>query len=401
MGGKGEKAGTKNYQRTLIACYLGFITQAIAANFAPLLFLTFHKVYHVPLGRIALISTVFFFTQLVVDLVCARFVDSLGYRRSAVASEILSGVGLVGLAVVPELFIDPFVGIMLCVLIYAVGSGLIEVLVSPMVEACPFENKDSVMSLLHSFYCWGSVGVILLSTLFFSVFGIHHWKWLSCLWALVPFVNVYNFATCPIERLTEEGEGMTIGRLCRVPLFWLALVLMFCAGASELSMAQWASAYTEAALGFPKTVGDLLGPCLFAVTMGISRLLYGKWGEKIPLQRFMFGSGLLCLCCYLLASLSFLPLVGLIGCILCGFSVGIMWPGTIRVISPRLPQGGTALFALMAMAGDLGGAFGPSLVGRVASAAGDNLQAGLLLGSVFPLGLIVALFLLGRIKSKS
>ena len=399
--GKGKKEGQPNYQKTLFACYLGFITQAIAANFAPLLFLTFHKTYRIPLGKIALISTVFYFTQLLVDLICARFVDSLGYRRSAVFSEIFSGVGLVGLAVVPELFSDPFIGIMLCVFVYAVGSGLIEVLVSPMVEACPFENKDSVMSLLHSFYCWGSVGVILLSTIFFWVFGIQNWKWLAFLWALLPFSNCYRFATCPIERLTEEGEGMTIGGLCRVPLFWLAVLLMFCAGACELSMAQWASAYTEAALGFPKTVGDLLGPCLFAVTMGISRLIYGKWGEKLALYHFMLGSGLLCLCCYLVSSLSTLPMVGLLGCIFCGFSVGILWPGTIRMVSPRLPQGGTALFALMAMAGDLGGSCGPSIVGRVAAAAGDNLQAGLLVGCVFPLALLVALLMLGRNKTGS
>ena len=383
----------KNYNKTLIACYLGFITQAITANFAPLLFLKFHTDYRIPLGKIALIPTAFFLTQLLVDVFCARFVDSIGYRRSVVISEIASALGLLGLAVVPGLFPDPFAGIMVCVVVYAVGSGLIEVLVSPIVEACPFEHKDAVMSLLHSFYCWGSVGVILLSTLFFAVFGIAHWRWLACLWALVPLYNIFNFASCPIERMTEEGEGMTIRGLFHVPVFWLAVLLMVCAGASELSMAQWASAYTEAALGFSKTVGDLAGPCMFAVTMGICRVIYGKLGMKMNLIRFMVGSGILCLCCYLLASLSANPLAGLIGCVVCGFSVGIMWPGTISVISPRLPQGGTALFALLAMAGDLGGAFGPSLVGTVTQQAGDNLQAGMLAGSVFPLVLVIALLM--------
>ena len=386
----------KNYRKTLTACYLAFITQAICANFAPLLFLRFHTNYGISLGQIALIPTAFFLTQLLIDLFCAKFVDAIGYRRSIVISEIASGLGLAGLAVIPDLFPDPFVGILICVIIYAIGSGLIEVLASPIVEACPFEHKDAVMSLLHSFYCWGSVGVILLSTVFFSVFGIEHWKILACIWALIPLYNIWNFATCPIERLTEEGKGMTIHALFKTPLFWLAIILMVCAGASELSMAQWASAFTEAALGFSKTVGDLVGPCLFAVTMGISRVIYGKYGAKMNLIHFMIGSGILCLCCYLLASLSEIPVLGLIGCIFCGFSVGIMWPGTISITSPRLPRGGTALFALLAMAGDLGGAFGPSLVGAVTQQAGDNLRSGILVGSVFPLILIISLFLVNR-----
>ncbi|MBR0161072.1 MAG: MFS transporter [Oscillospiraceae bacterium] len=386
----------KNYRKTLIACYLGFITQAIAANFAPLLFLKFHSDYNIPLGQIALISTVFYFTQLIVDVFCARFVDRIGYRKSVVASEVLSVLGLTGLAFIPDLCGNPLTGILICVILYAIGSGLIEVLVSPIVEACPFDHKEAVMSLLHSFYCWGSVGVILLSSLFFTAFGIGSWRIIACLWALIPLINIFNFATCPIDRLTEEGKGMTIGQLCRTPLFWTALLLMVCAGASEMSMAQWASAYTEAALGFSKTVGDLIGPCLFAVTMGISRVIYGKYGTRMKLTRFMIYSGILCLCCYLLASLSANPVIGLIGCVFCGFSVGIMWPGTISLTSPRIPQGGTVLFAMLAMAGDLGGAFGPSLVGSVTQQAGDNLQSGMLVGSVFPLILVISLMLINR-----
>ena len=390
----------KNYNKTLLACYLGFITQAICANFAPLLFLKFHSDYAISLGQIALIPTAFFLTQLVIDVFCAKFVDRIGYRRSVITSALTSALGLAGLAFIPDLFADPFIGIMICVVVYAVGSGLLEVLGSPIVEACPFEHKDAVMSTLHSFYCWGCVGVILLSTLFFAAFGIEHWRWLACIWALIPLYNIYNFATCPIEHLTEEGKGMTLRELFKVPVFWLAIILMVCAGASELSMAQWASAFTEAALGFPKTVGDLVGPCLFAVTMGISRVLYGKYGPKMNLTRFMFGSGILCLCCYLLTSLSSSPVLGLIGCVLCGFSVGIMWPGTISLTSPRLPRGGTALFAMLAMAGDLGGAFGPSLVGTVTQQSGDRLQSGMLAGSIFPLILIIVLVLMSK-KTKS
>lgn len=390
----------KNYKKTLFACYLGFITQAIAANFAPLLFLKFHKDYAIPLGKIALISTMFFLTQLIVDILCARFVDRIGYRRCVVASELCSAAGLIGLAFLPELFRDPFTGIIISVIVYAVGSGLIEVLCSPIVEACPFEHKEAVMSLLHSFYCWGSVGVVLLSTLFFAVFGISRWKWFACAWSLVPLYNIYNFATCPIEHLVEDGEGMKIGSLFRVPVFWVAIILMVCAGASELSMAQWASAYAESAIGLSKAAGDLAGPCMFAVTMGISRVIYGKYGDRMNLMSFMFGSGSLCLLCYVMASVSSNPLIGLIGCIVCGFSVGIMWPGTISISSRQLPAGGTAMFALLAMAGDLGGAFGPGLVGNITQHADDNLQKGMLAGCVFPLVLVISLLVMRRFQKK-
>ncbi len=384
----------KNYKKTLLACYLGFITQAITANFAPLLFLTFHKSFGIPLGKVALISTVFFFTQLVVDVFCAKTVDKIGYRKCIVASEIFSAAGLVCLAFLPGILPNPFIGIMISVIIYATGSGLIEVLCSPIVEACPFEHKESVMSLLHSFYCWGSVGVIVFSTLFFAVFGIENWRYIACIWAIVPLYNVYNFMTCPIEHLVEEGEGLGLRKLMKKPLFWIMIVLMVCAGASELSMAQWASAYAESALGLTKTVGDLVGPCLFAIMMGISRTIYGKYGEKINLMKYMIGCGVLCLVCYLLAAISSNPLMGLIGCVVCGFSVGIMWPGTISISSQKIPRGGTAMFAMLAMAGDLGGSIGPGLVGIVTQRASDNLHAGILAGCVFPTVLAVAVALL-------
>lgn len=390
-----------NYNKTKTACYLGFITQAIAANFAPLLFLKFHRDYGISLGNIALISTVFFFTQLLVDLFCAKFVDKIGYRISIVASEVLSAAGLIALAFLPELLPNAFVGILISVMIYAIGSGLIEVLVSPIVEACPFENKEATMSLLHSFYCWGSVGTIVISTVFFAVFGMDSWKWLAVIWALVPAINIFNFATCPIVPIVEEGKGMGIRQLGKMPLFWACICLMVCAGASEISMAQWASAYAEAALGLSKTIGDLLGPCLFAVTMGISRVIYGKYGDRIKLTGFMIGSATLCVTCYLLASLSSNPLIGLIGCILCGFSVGIMWPGTISISSKKFPTGGTAMFALLAMAGDLGGSIGPAIVGRVTQFAGDNIRVGMGVGLIFPVVLILMLLIISKATVKT
>lgn len=384
----------KNYKKTKLACYLGFITQAVAANFAPLLFLKFHTDYDISLENIALISTFFFFTQLLVDLFCAKYVDKIGYRVCIVASEVCSAAGLAGLALLPEIMPSPFAGIIISVILYAIGSGLIEVLGSPIVEACPFENKEATMSLLHSFYCWGAVGTILVSTVFLMIFGIDSWKWLAVSFAIIPAINIYNFATCPIELLVEEGQGMGIRKLFSNPMFLIAIVMMVCSGASELAMAQWASAYAESALGFSKAIGDIAGPCMFAVTMGISRVLFGKASDKMNLNRFMIGSGILCFVCYLLASFSDNPIIGLAGCIVCGFSVGIMWPGTISISSKAFPTGGTAMFALLAMAGDLGGSIGPAIVGRVADMFGGSINVGMRIGLLFPSTLCFVLCLL-------
>ncbi len=270
---------------------------------------------------------------------------------------------------------------------------MIEVLCSPIIEACPFENKSKMMSLLHSFYCWGAVGVIVGSTVFFRFFGTQNWRILTCLWALVPLYNVYNFATCPIVPIVEDGKGMTMSGLLKTKKFWLFIILMIAAGASELSMAQWASAFAESALNISKTLGDLVGPCAFAVFMGISRLLYGKFGNKIDLTVFMIFSGVLCFLSYVLAAFAKIPVMGLIGCMLCGFSVGIMWPGSLSITSKTLPAGGTAMFALLALAGDVGGTVGPAVVGNVSQLAGDDLKAGILAGIGFPLTLVICVFI--------
>ena len=384
----------KNYNKTLIACYLGFVTQAISANFAPLLFMTFKSRYGITLEKIAMIPLVFYLAQLLIDLAATKFADAIGYRNCVVASQILSAAGLAFLAVLPDLLPSPFLGILFSVVLYAVGSGLVEVLVSPIVEACPFDHKESVMSLLHSFYCWGALGVILGSTLFFAVFGMESWKILTLVWALVPLYNTWNFIRCPIERLVEEGEGMRIGQLLKMPLFWLIILLMVCSGASEASMAQWASAFTESALGVSKAIGDLAGPGLFALLMGLSRLLYGKFGEKLDLTKVMAFCGALCAACYLLASLSASPILGLAGCALCGFAVGIMWPGSISISSQKCPKGGTAMFAFLALAGDMGAMVSPTMVGSLSELAGGNLKFGLLAATAFPVLLTLVLLVL-------
>ena len=302
------------------------------------------------------------------------------------------------MAVLPEVLPIPFAGILISVVLYAIGSGLIEVLVSPIVEACPFENKDGVMSLLHSFYCWGAMGVIIGSTLFFFFFGVENWKILTLIWALVPLYNTFNFTKCPIERLVEDGNSIGVGKLMRTPVFWLMIVLMICAGASEASMAQWASAFTESALGAPKIIGDLAGPCLFAMFMGISRLLYGKFSEKLDLTRVMLICGVMCAGCYLVASLSPVPFLGLAGCATCGFAVGIMWPGSISISSQSCPKGGTAMFAFLALAGDLGATVSPAMVGSISEMASGNLKTGLLAATVFPLILVFGLLILKKMN---
>lgn len=380
----------RDYRRTKLACYLGFVTQAIVANFTPLLFMAFHREFHIPIARLALIPAVFYIVQLLTDFLCAKFKD-IDYRKSIIISEVVAALGLAGMAFLPSVFPDPMVGILVCVGIYAVGSGLIEVLCSPIIEACPFPDKEGMMSLLHSFYCWGAVGVILGSTLFFSLFGLENWRILTCLWALIPLYNIINFATCPIEPIVPDAESMSMSSLLRNRMFWLFLLLMVAAGASESSMAQWTSAFAEASLGVDKAIGDLAGPCGFAFFMGLGRLWYGKKGQKMDLTAYMTGAGVLCFAAYLTASLSSLPLVSFAGCMVSGLAVGIMWPGSISLTSARIPEGGTALFALLALAGDMGGTLGPSLVGLCTKSAENDIQSGLLAASFFPLMLVVCL----------
>ena len=392
---------TPNYQKTKIACYLGFITQAIAANFAPLLFLKFHHDYQISLGNIAWISTCFFFTQLLIDLFCAKFVDKIGYRVCVVASEVCSAAGLIGLAFLPEILPNPFAGILCSVILYAMGSGLIEVLCSPIIEACPFDNKEATMSLLHSFYCWGHAGVVLISTVFFYVVGIDNWKILAIIWAVIPIGNAFVFSKVPIAPLLEDGDtGLGLKELFRMKIFWILLIMMICAGASEQAVSQWASAFAEKGLGISKAAGDLAGPMAFAVLMGISRLFYGKYGDRINLEHFMIYSSFLCILSYLGISLFSIPLLNLIACAVCGLSVGIMWPGTFSKASVALPKGGTAMFALLALGGDIGCSGGPTLVGMVSGAFGDNLKMGILAGIIFPVLLLVGIIFCRKTKGE-
>lgn len=382
------------YQKTIYACFIGYIVQAIINNFVPLLFLTFQDSYGIPLSKITLLVTFNFGLQLLVDLASVGFVDKIGYRASMVIAHVLSTAGLFLLAVLPELLPDPFIGIFLAVVIYAVGGGLLEVLVSPVVEACPSEHKEQTMSLLHSFYCWGHVGVVLVSTVFFRIFGIGNWRILACIWALVPLCNTIAFMRVPIASLLEDGEkGFTIKELAGQKIFWVFMLMMLCAGASEQAVSQWVSTFAERGLGVSKTLGDLAGPMAFAVLMGTSRAFYGKYGEKINLDRFMAGSSILCMAAYLCISLVPSPVFGLVGCAVCGLSVGIMWPGTFSKAAADIPRGGTALFAMMALAGDMGCSGGPTLVGLISSQFHDDLKKGILAALVFPFLLLMGILM--------
>lgn len=386
-----------NYKHTIYASYVGYITQAVVNNFTPLLFLTLTATYGFSLEKITLLTTVNFFVQLLVDLLSVRAIDRIGYRPAIVSAHIFAAVGLAGLAVFPRIFPDAYAGILTSVILYAIGGGIIEVLISPIVEACPTKKKEAAMSLLHSFYCWGQVFLVLMSTLFFAVFGIENWRVLACIWALVPLMNTAYFMLVPIYPIVEEHEKLSLRVLFGKRVFWLLMVIMVCAGASELAMSQWASAFAESALGISKTVGDLAGPCAFGVFMGIARALYGKFSERIPLKSFMLICAVLCILCYAAAALSANPAAGLAGCAVCGFSVGIFWPGTFSIAAKQIPGGGTALYALLALAGDVGCSGGPTVVGMVANAAGGALRTGLLVAVVFP---IVIFFGIAMVKER-
>ncbi len=383
-----------NPRHTILASYGGYITQAIVNNFMPLLFLIFRDSFGIPLEQLTLLVTINFLVQLVVDLVAAKYVDRIGWRRCIVAAHIFAAVGLAGLSLLPDIM-PPFAGLLICVVFYAIGGGLIEVLISPVVEACPTDNKAGVMSLLHSFYCWGTVGVIVISTLFLHVFGKDSWGILALLWALFPLAVGVYFTRVPIYTLVEEGEALPIRKLCKTKMFWIFILMMFAAGASEQAMSQWASAFAESGLGISKTMGDLLGPCIFSVLMGSARVFYGKMSDRINIKHFLIGSSVLCVASYLLASLSPAPALALVGCGLCGLSVGIMWPSVYSMASAAIPKGGAAMFAMLALSGDLGCSGGPTAVGFISSAMGGELKNGLLFAIIFP-----ALMIMGNLLKR-
>ena len=407
-------------KHTKIACYIGYIDQAIVNNLPPLLFVTFQQQFGVSLQLLGLTVFFNFFIQIFVDLFGARFVDRIGYRPLLVAAHLCTVVGLCAMGILPGLMGNfAYGGVLLAMLLNAVGGGLLEVLVSPIMEAIPGDAKAANMSLLHSFYCWGHVSVVLLSTLYFTLFGTKHWQWLPLLWALLPLCNLFLCFRVPLYQLVPEEQRVPIKKILGQGIFWLFLLMMLASGASEQSMSQWASLFAESGLHVSKTMGDLLGPCAFAVFMGLARVYFGSRGGKIRLRSSLLVSALLCVTAYLLCVFAPMPWLSLLGCALCGLSVGLMWPGVFSMTSAYFPAGGTAMFALLALAGDVGCSLGPALVGLVSgnvqngdtsfltkllispqNTIGIGLRAGLLVAIVFPLILVICLLLL-RMRKKS
>lgn len=401
------------YKHTLYASYLGYITQAIINNFPPLLFLTFQKEFDVSLERIAMMVSINFIIQIIVDFIGAKTIDKVGYRISAVVAHGFCVIGLISLGTLPKILPNPYLGLLIAVAFNAIGGGIIEVIISPIVESLPGKEKDKAMSLLHSFYCFGHVGVVIFSTIFFLLVGIAHWSILAYLWMLIPLGNLILFSKVPLCTLGEHQEeaisvhkeqlhsedrktGKPRKSIFTSSMFAWLFLLMICSGAEEQAMSQWASYFAEAGLKVSKTLGDLLGPCAFALLMGISRALYGKKGERIKLERAMALSSALCILSYLTVIFSPLPFLSLIACAICGFSVGIMWPGTFSLAAKRYRMGGTAMFAILALAGDVGCALGPAIVGFVANSTTYGLRAGMVPVLIFPVIMIFGVFIIQK-----
>lgn len=388
-----------SYKHTIYTCYIGYVVQAIINNLGPLLFLTFQESLGVSIEKIGFLITINFGVQIIVDMIAAKYVDRIGYRKCIVFAHIATTIGLIGMGIFPFILPNPYIGLVIAISINAIGGGLIEVLVSPIVEAAPSKEKDKAMSILHSFYCFGHVAVVILSTVGFLIIGIEKWYYLPIIWAIVPFINIFMFSIVPINTVVEDGEAIPIKKLFSLKVFWVFSLLMICSGASEQAMSQWASLFAESGLKVSKTLGDLLGPCTFAALMGLSRLFYGKCGSRIDLQKFILGSSVLCICSYLVAIFSSNPIVALLGCAFTGLSVGIMWPGSFSIAAKECPQGGTAMFAFLALAGDIGAAAGPGVVSSVAKISGGlDIRAGLFCAMVFPIMMFVVVFI--KIKTR-
>ena len=374
---------------TLFACYFGYITQAIINSLLPLLFVTLQHQFRLSVSQIGFMVSYNFIMQILVDLFAAKYADRIGYRRCMIWAHITAAVGIAGLGFFPFVLPDPYIGLLVCVTISAMGGGLIEALVGPIVQALPLERKESAIGILHSFYCWGHAGVVIFTTLFFQLAGTENWRLLCALWAVIPAANLILCGVCPMYQLDAEGETLPFRHIFKMKYFWLFVLLMLCAGAAEHAMVQWSSFFAEESLHITKAVGDLLGPCMFAILMGISRAVYGAFGDRLPLQKLLVITGFGCVSSYLLAVFSPIPILSLVGCGICGLTVGLMWPGSFNLCAKYCPKGGTAMFALLAVAGDLGCSAGPSVVSSAAALFDGQIKAGLLAATVFPMLLVM------------
>lgn len=382
-----------NYIHTLHACNIGYVTQAIVNNFAPLLFLTFRSEFGISIAETSALVMLNFVTQMVVAFLSAKIADRISYRRTLVGGGFCSALGLFLLAFLPRLIPRPFLALSVSIAVYAIGGGVVEAIDSPLVEACPFKRKAADMSLVHAFYCWGQMLVVLCSSLYFRMFHVENWRVLACVWALVPLLNAVYFMFVPMKSLVSDKErALGFSDLFRNRLFWLFAIMMLCSGASEHCMNQWASAFSESALHIDKSLGDILGPCFFAFFMGSSRTLFAVFSKKLNLLNCLVASSLSCACAYLVVGVFSNPWLCLAGCALCGWSAGILWGGVFSMSSCTIPAGGTVMFALLALPGDFGCGFGPMLVGfSTQYVFRDNLRYGIFSGIVFPVVMLLCL----------
>ena len=401
-----------SYKHTLRACYVGYITQAIVNNLAPILFIIFQKQFHISFEEIGRLILINFATQTVADIIAIKYVDKLGYRKSAILAHIFCAVGLIGLSILPKLMPSPYIGLIMAVMIYALGGGILEVLVSPIVESIPGDEKASAMSLLHSFYCWGQMGVVFITTILLKLIGNDMWTIIPIVWAVIPIYNGFKFTKVPLMPPLPQEEQVSIKVLIKSKQILVALMLMLCAGASELTMSQWSSIFAEKGLNVPKVIGDIAGPCMFAIFMGTGRTLYGIWGSKINLRNALLISGILCIACYVVTVFSPWPLLSLIACAISGISVSLMWPGTFSLSAKLYPTGGTAMFGMLAIFGDLGASIGPWLAGLMSDIAQKStkiiefgqvynidieqlgLKSGLFVATIFPIILVLGILLM-------
>ena len=391
---------TLSAKHTKLAGYIGYLTQALIINFPPLLFITFINTYDISISMISTLIGTSFIVQLLVDAFAAKFSTKLNLRKTMITALILASVGISSYAFLPDIMPSPFIGLFISTLISSIGAGFVEVLVSPIIEACPTDGKSAAMSILHSFYAWGHAGIIILSTIFFKLVGLDHWRLLACMWAVIPLIGMLAFSVVPIYKLAIDADDGALAKrhkpAWRSGIFIVFFVIMVCAGAAEQAMAQWASTFAESGLGVQKEIGDILGPCAFGLFMGVSRVIYAKFSHIFDLRNYIFYSSIVCVFAYLVAAISPSPILSLIGCALCGLSSGMMWPGTYSLATSRIPNMGMQVFALLALGGDLGCALGPAAAGWIAEFFGNDLKIAFAISAIFPLIIVFLLLLYVR-----
>ena len=394
----------RTFTGTKIACYIGYIVQGIINNIAPLLFVIFSDKFDISLARLSLLITINFGTQLIVDTLSIRFVDKIGYKKLAIISQAVTFIGLSCLSLLPNVLENSYVGIVIAIMLSAIGSGLTEVIISPIVESIPGEKKTAEMSLLHSFYCWGQVIVVALTTFMIKIFGNDLWYIAPAVWAIIPLFNTFNFASVPVVPNLTKEEKTPFFKMLLSKQFILCIVIMICSGASEIAMSQWSSYFAEAGLKVSKMTGDLLGPCLFAIFMGTGRMIFGFIGEKINLKTALCCSAGFCAVCYLLTSIIDNSIISLIMCAITGLSVSIMWPATLSLAARMFSKAGGAMYSVLALSGDTGCTLGPWFISFISlklsldNNGGEALKSGLGFGALFPILMIIAILLLNYKK---